>query len=105
MENIIEVKNLCKKFGDLEVLKGVTHVVKKGEVIAYIDKEPVIATIDGVLRGLIRDNFAVWTGLKIADIDPRESEVNNCFTISDKARAIGGSVLEALMYKYKDLNN
>lgn len=36
MENIIEVKNLCKKFGDLEVLKGVTHVVKKGEVVSII---------------------------------------------------------------------
>ena len=37
-------------------------------------------------------------GMKIADIDPRESEYENCFTISDKARAIGGSVLEALLY-------
>ena len=37
-------------------------------------------------------------GFKIADIDPREQEFENCFTISDKARAIGGSVLEGLLY-------
>ena len=58
----------------------------------------VKATISGILRGLIRDGYPVTKGFKIADIDPRESEYENCFTISDKARAIGGSVLEALLY-------
>ena len=54
----------------------------------------VEASLTGLVRGLIRDGYPVAKGFKIADIDPRESEYENCFTISDKARAIGGSVLE-----------
>ena len=56
------------------------------------------ATLTGILRGLIRNGYPVTKGFKIADIDPRESEYENCFTISDKARCIAGSVLEALLY-------
>ena len=56
----------------------------------------VEATIPGVLRGLIREGYHFQKGFKIADIDPRESELANCFTISDKASSIGGSVLEAV---------
>ena len=52
--------------------------------------------MDGLLRGLIRDGYPVTKGFKIADIDPRAEEYDNCFTISDKARSIGGSVLEAV---------
>ena len=57
---------------------------------------PVRATFTGLLRGLIRDGYPVKKGLKIADIDPRKEEQKNCFTISDKSRSIGGSVLEIL---------
>lgn len=84
--------------GNIKNIKNIGDLVKKGEIIATIDENPVFATIDGVLRGLIRDNFFVTKNFKIADIDPREEEQENCFTISDKARAIGGSVLEALLY-------
>ena len=56
----------------------------------------VEATIPGVLRGLIREGYHFQKGFKIADIDPREGELANCFTISDKASSIGGSVLEAV---------
>ena len=56
----------------------------------------VSATIDGLLRGLIRDDYPVTKGFKIADIDPRKEELANCFTISDKARCIAGSVLEVI---------
>lgn len=75
-------------------------IVAKGEAIGQIQKEDgslytVRATIPGLLRGLLRDGYTVPKGLKIADIDPRERELGNCFTISDKARCIGGSVLEA----------
>ena len=58
----------------------------------------VEASLTGLVRGLIRDGYPVTKGFKIADIDPREQEFENCFTISDKARAIGGSVLEGLLY-------
>jgi xanthine dehydrogenase accessory factor len=76
--------------------KVISDSVKKGEIIATIDGQPVIATLDGILRGLIRDGYEVTKGLKMADIDPRESEKENCFKISDKARCIGGGVLEAI---------
>ena len=56
----------------------------------------VPATITGIIRGLIREGYHFPKGFKIADIDPREGERKNCFTISDKARSIGGSVLEAV---------
>ncbi|OPY62842.1 MAG: hypothetical protein A4E57_03890 [Syntrophorhabdaceae bacterium PtaU1.Bin034] len=69
--------------------------VKKGDVILHVDATPVAARIGGVLRGLIRDIF-VKEAEKIGDIDPR-CKIEHCYTISDKARAIGGGVLEAIM--------
>lgn len=73
-------------------------MVRKGQVIAWIGDTPVIATLDGVLRGLIRAGYTVTKGFKIADIDPRAAEQNNCHTISDKARNIAGGVLEAILH-------
>ena len=94
--------------------KKISDYVQKDEVIAYIypdaqakdasgqrEKDGAVAvkaTISGILRGLIRDDYPVTKGFKIADIDPRESEYENCFTISDKARCIAGGVLEALLH-------
>lgn len=87
------------------VLKNVCHitdVVEKGQIIACIEtcegNVEVPATISGLLRGLIRDGYQVTKGFKIADIDPRVEEYENCFTISDKARCIAGGVLEAILY-------
>jgi xanthine dehydrogenase accessory factor len=51
-----------------------------------------------VLRGLIADGVEVVEGMKLGDVDPR-GLVEYCFTISDKARAIGGGVLEAILYR------
>lgn len=80
---------------------AITSTVKAGQQIAHIETEqgniPVIASIDGLLRGLLRDGYPVSKGFKIADIDPRLSEYENCFTISDKARCIAGGVLEAIL--------
>lgn len=90
--------------GIIENIKNIGDFVREKEVIAYINnnnkKIEVIAPFEGLLRGIIRDGFKVHKGLKIADIDPRKSEYNNCFTISDKARNLGGSVLTAMMYLY-----
>lgn len=76
--------------------------VKKGQAIGVVvtgqGEVEIPATLDGILRGLIRNGYPVTKGFKIADIDPRESEYENCFTISDKARCIAGSVLEGLLY-------
>ena len=72
-------------------------IVQKEQMIARVGGMPVYATIDGVLRGLIRAGYPVTQGLKIADIDPRPAQAAFCDTISDKARAIGGGVVEALL--------
>lgn len=84
--------------GMIQNLSHISDTVTKGQVIAQIGETKVEATIDGILRGIIKDGSPVAKGLKIADIDPRLEEKKNCFTISDKARCIGGSVLEAILY-------
>lgn len=93
--------------GILRNVKKVTDTVSKGEVIAIVETEngpvPVEATLDGILRGLIRDGYPVKVGFKMADIDPRIDEYNNCFTISDKARCIAGGVLEVILQRKGEL--
>ena len=79
-------------------VKKITDIVEKNEIIAYVDKTPVYASMSGLLRGLIQDGYYVTTGFKMADIDPRIGEYQNCFTISDKARCIAGGVLEAILH-------
>ena len=75
-------------------------MVDEGQTIGIIVTDegefPVNASLTGLLRGLIRDGYPVTVGFKTADIDPRKEEYANCFTISDKARCIAGSVVEAL---------
>ena len=89
--------------GILRNVARITDTVSRGQVIAVVETDfgevPVKATIDGLLRGLIRDGYPVTEGFKIADIDPRMEEYNNCFTISDKARCIAGGVLEAVLHR------
>ncbi len=83
--------------GVMHNIHRIGDVVEKGDIIATIEGEnkvEVRATISGIIRGLIRDGYPVTKGFKIADIDPRVEELGNCFTISDKARCIAGSVLE-----------
>lgn len=91
--------------GIIENIKKIGDFVREKEVIAYINNDnkkiEVIAPFEGLLRGIIRDGFKVRNGLKIADIDPRKSEYDNCFTISDKARNLGGAVLTAMIYLYE----
>lgn len=70
--------------------------VKKGEIVAYVDNSPVVAAIDGILRGLLMNDLKVDYNMKIGDIDPR-SEKEHCYSVSDKARSIGGGVLEAIL--------
>lgn len=100
------------------VVYGLVHIgdkVKKGQPMAVLTREPlpegsratekmgtpILASLTGFVRGLIRDGYRVPQGFKIADIDPRDDERNNCFTISDKARSLGGAVLTALLWMGK----
>ena len=97
----------CPAAGILRNVKKITDTVSKGDVIALVETEtgtvPVEATLDGILRGLIRDGYPVRVGFKMADIDPRAEEYDNCFTISDKARCIAGGVLEAILQRKGEL--
>ena len=85
------------KRGVFHPQKGIGDRVNKGLVVAVVDDFPVMAKISGILRGLIREGVEVKKGMKVGDIDPRGKR-ESCFTISDKARAIGGGVLEAILY-------
>lgn len=90
--------------GKIKPVVKIGDYVKKGEVIAYIDGVEVVAEIDGIVRGMLQEGIEVFKGMKSGDIDPR-CEKDHCFTISDKARSIGGGVLEAIMYmNSKNLN-
>jgi xanthine dehydrogenase accessory factor len=85
------------KRGVFHPQKGIGDRVNKGLVVAVVDDFPVMAKISGIVRGLIREGVEVKKGMKVGDIDPRGKR-ESCFTISDKARAIGGGVLEAILY-------
>jgi xanthine dehydrogenase accessory factor len=74
-------------------------VVEEGQLIGHVSGAPVKAALNGVLRGLIQPGSAVTPNLKIGDIDPRGNP-SYCVTISEKARAIAGTVLEAILRTY-----
>jgi xanthine dehydrogenase accessory factor len=86
--------------GIAENLRRIGDSVRAGEPVLRIagpDGVAVLeAPIDGVLRGLIRTGFPVHAGMKVGDVDPRGRR-DHCFSVSDKARAIAGGVLEAVL--------
>lgn len=87
------LRSPCK--GVFKGVKTFGDIVKKGDVIAYVDDTPILATIDGMVRGMLRSNLEVTEGFKVADIDPRGEGIKYNEP-SDKARAIAGGVLEAV---------
>ncbi|MEI6287032.1 MAG: selenium-dependent molybdenum cofactor biosynthesis protein YqeB [Bacillota bacterium] len=82
--------------GYLQPVVAIGEQVQAGDVVARCDDQAVVATISGVMRGMISPQI-VQSGLKIADIDPR-GDTTYCYSISEKARAIAGGVVEALLY-------
>jgi xanthine dehydrogenase accessory factor len=80
--------------GPFAAERSIGDTVAAGEVVARVGSVAVRAEIAGVLRGLIRDGLRVNTGAKVGDVDPRASR-DHCYTISDKALAVAGGVLEA----------
>ena len=78
----------CRKIGDL---------VKAGDVAGTVEGQDMVCTIDGVLRGLLADGTPVHKGMKSGDVDPR-CEIDHCYCASDKALAVGGGVLEAILH-------
>ena len=83
--------------GVFQSTRAIGDRVKSGDIVGYVAGEPMRCTIDGVLRGLLADGVSVFKGMKSGDVDPR-SEVSYCTTASDKALAIGGGVLEAILH-------
>lgn len=81
--------------GIFEPVLAIGDIVRAGQVAATVNGVPMPCTIDGVLRGLLQEGVEVTAGMKSGDIDPR-CERAHCFTSSDKARAVGGGVLEAI---------
>ncbi|MDE7262970.1 MAG: EF2563 family selenium-dependent molybdenum hydroxylase system protein [Oscillospiraceae bacterium] len=82
------------------VFQGVREIgsqVEPGDVAGYVDGVPMVCTIGGVLRGLLADGVAVRKGMKSGDVDPR-CEPDHCLCASDKALAVGGGVLEAVLH-------
>ncbi|MEX3019754.1 selenium-dependent molybdenum cofactor biosynthesis protein YqeB [Kluyvera sp. STS39-E] len=71
-------------------------IVNEGDIIAHVGEHEIIAPLSGMVRGLLNDGLVVDSGFKISDIDPRGIDADYT-SVSDKARAIGGGVLEALM--------
>lgn len=85
--------------GIFKPLKEIGELVKAGEIVAYTDQTKICAAIDGLVRGMLYPGLTVNAGMKVGDIDPRGAEVDYR-SISDKALAIGGGVLEAIMHHF-----
>lgn len=85
------------KDGVYHPLMEIGTMVMEGQTVAEVDGMPAVATISGVLRGQLNYGLYVTKGFKVADVDPRGNP-GHCLTISDKARSIGGGVLEAVMH-------
>ena len=88
--------------GIFSSVKKIGDTVQKDEIIGYVGDVEIRGKISGVLRGIIREGYEVTENMKIGDIDPRIEEKSNCFTISDKARSLGGAVLRAIMFRLKE---
>lgn len=84
------------KDGIFREICHIGDIVAKGDPVASVDDEMILAPIDGLIRGLLPAGTPVRKGMKSGDIDPRPVP-QHCHTVSDKARAIGGGVLEAIL--------
>ncbi len=87
--------------GIFRSVKVIGDHIAAGETVGWVGETPMISQIEGVLRGILRDGVSVSKGMKSGDVDPRGQRIN-CFTISDKARAVGGGVLEAILHRFNE---
>lgn len=85
--------------GRFQAVVDIGHRVAAGDAVGRVNDRKVCAQIDGILRGLVRSGTRVEVRMKLGDIDPR-GDAAYCETISDKARAISGSVLEVVLRKF-----
>lgn len=87
------------KDGLFRTVKNIGDLVTPGDIVAYVDNEPVSVVIPGIIRGLLRDGSPTTKGMKAGDVDPR-ARLDYCESVSDKGRAIAGGVLEAILAHY-----
>lgn len=83
--------------GVFHQLRDIGALVESGETVGEVNGLPMVCTISGVLRGILPDGTPVTKGMKSGDVDPR-GNIQNCYTVSDKASAIAGGVLEAILH-------
>lgn len=82
--------------GIFRQIRDIGAQVQPGDTVAYVGNQPVVCTIGGVLRGILPDGTPVYKGMKSGDVDPR-CQPDHCRCASDKALAVGGGVLEAIL--------
>lgn len=82
--------------GMFETERKIGDLVEAGDVVGRVGDQPLRASISGVLRGLIHSQYEVGEGQKVGDVDPR-GHASYCSTISEKARAIGGACVLAVV--------
>ena len=85
--------------GTFVPLAAIGDTVQAGQTVGRVGEAPMRAQITGVVRGLLPEGTKVFAGMKAGDVDPR-CRREHCFSVSDKARAVGGGVLEALMCQW-----
>jgi xanthine dehydrogenase accessory factor len=83
--------------GVFHTTTAIGQLITTQQVLGYVEDAPVAASIAGVVRGLIADGTPVRANLKVGDVDP-SGDIARCFSISDKALAVGGGALEAILY-------
>lgn len=89
------IKSPCE--GRVKILRDIGSFVESGDTVALVDGIEVKTQIGGIVRGMIQDGYYVYNNMKMGDVDPR-GIARYCYEISDKARAISGGVLEAILY-------
>lgn len=85
--------------GVVEPRRKIGDMAAAGDIVCLVGGVPVASAVAGVVRGCIRPGIVVGKGTKIGDVDPRGAR-ENCFTVSEKARALGGAVLEAICARF-----
>lgn len=85
--------------GIFRATRRIGEMVRRGDRVGDVAGEELSAGIDGMIRGLLRDGTEIKKDIKLGDIDPRGKR-EYCFTVSDKALAIGGAALEAILRTY-----
>jgi len=82
--------------GEFRQVLEIGAKVEAGDIAGYVGDAPMVCTIGGILRGILPSGVTVHKGMKSGDVDPR-CELDHCFCASDKALAVGGGVLEAIL--------